>query len=279
VDAAGGALATVASRDGTRIAYERIGVGPPLVFVHGGWDSHFAWQLVLPILAQQFTVYAIDRRGCGQSDPYRNDYEIERDFEDVAAVIDMIGEQAHLVGHSIGALCALHAALLTPRVRRLVLYEPPLGGPEVAPTELIDRIEALVAAGDRDEAAVVFVHEVVGVPWTEVEHQRASPTWATRVMGVHAVAPGLRAFGRFRFDPDRVRVLEVPTLLLVGSDSTPYHKQTVATVASALPHAQVAVLPGQQHNANVTAPALLAMAILHFVTTTDTHLSRVSSAP
>ena len=75
---------------------------------------------------------------------------------------------------------------------------------------------------------------------------------------VHAVPPGLRAFGRFRFEPDRLRVLDVPTLLLVGSDSTPYHKGSVATVAVALPAAQVSVLPGQQHNANVTAPALLA---------------------
>lgn len=257
---------TVQSRDGTRIAYERTGTGPPLVFVHGGWDGHTAWQLVLPLLAQQFTVYALDRRGCGQSDPCAPGYEIERDFEDVAAVVDSIGEPVNLVGHSIGAFCAVHAALLTPHVRRLVLYEPPLGGPDVAPTELIDRIEALVAAGDRDGAAVAFVHEVVGVPWPEVERQRASPTWAARMAGVHAIPPGLRAFGRFRFDPDRLRVLQVPTLLLVGSDSTAYHKASVATVADALPDAQVSVLPGQQHNANVTNPSLLAGAIRDFLT-------------
>jgi pimeloyl-ACP methyl ester carboxylesterase len=224
-------------------------------------------------------VYAIDRRGCGQSDPYRHEYEIERDFEDVAAVIDMIGEPVHLVGHSIGAFCALHGALLTPDVHRLVLYEPPLGGPEVAPTELIDRIEALVAAGDRDGAAVIFVHEVVGVPWTEVEHQRTSPTWATRLTGIHAVPPGLRAFRRFQFDPNRLGALDVPTLLLVGGDSTPYHKGTVATIADALPDAQVKILPGQQHNANVTAPALLATEILRFLTSTGHTSEQSSSAP
>ena len=84
-------MQTVTSRDGTRIAYERTGTGAPLVFVHGGWDGHAIWWLVLPTLAQQFTVYAMDRRGCGQSDPYRNDYSVEHDFEDVAAVLGHVG--------------------------------------------------------------------------------------------------------------------------------------------------------------------------------------------
>jgi pimeloyl-ACP methyl ester carboxylesterase len=259
-------MRTVTSRDGTRIAYERTGAGPPIVFVHGGWDDHTAWRQVLPMLAQQFTVYAMDRRGCGESDAYRDDYAVEHDLEDVATIIDMIGEPAHLVGHSIGGCFALHGALLTPNVRSLVIYEPPLGGPELTPTAVLDRIEALVAAGDRDGAAVVFVHEVVGVPRSDLEHQRASPTWSLRVAGIHAVPPGLRAFSRFRFDPERLRALHVPTLLLVGSETTTYHKEAVATVAEALPDAQIAVLPGQRHNANITAPDLLAAEILRFLT-------------
>lgn len=259
-------MQTVTSHDGTRIAYERTGTGPPLVFVHGGWADHAAWALVVPALAEQFTVYAMDRRGCGQSDPYRDDYVVERDWEDVAAVVDMVGEPTHLVGHSIGGTWALHGALLTPNVSRLVLYEPPLGGPEAARGDVIDRIEALVMAGDRDGAAVVFVTEQVGVPLAEVEKHRASPAWPGRLAGVHALPPGLRAFNRFRFDADRLRALDVPTLLLVGGDSTPYSKGTTATVAAALPNAQVAVLPGQQHNANITAPALLAAEILRFLT-------------
>lgn len=238
-------MQTVTSQDGTRIAYERSGTGPPLVFVHGGRADHTAWVLVVPAFAEQFTVYAMDRRGCGQSDPYLDDYDVERDWEDVAAVVDMVGEPVHLVGHSIGGTWALHGASLTPNVRRLVLYEPPLGGPEVSRSELIDRIEALVMAGDRDGAAAVFLHEVVGVPWAEVEQQRASPVWPGRLAGVHAIPHGMRAFSRFRFDADRLRVLDVPTLLLVGGDSTPYHKGTTATVAAALPNAQVVVLPAQ----------------------------------
>ncbi len=255
----------VTSRDGTRIAYERSGTGPPLVFVHGGWDGHAAWQRVLPSLAEQFTVYAMDRRGCGQSDPYREDYSVERDFDDVAGIVDMVGEPVHLVGHSIGALYALHGALQTPNVRRIVLYEPPLGGPATATAEVIARIEALVAAGDRDSAAVVFVREVVGLAWAEVEVQRVSPAWLARLDGIHSVPPGLRAFVRFRFEADRLRALVAPTLLLVGSNSTRYHKRTTATIAAACPNSHVVVLPGQHHNANVTAPALLAAEILRFL--------------
>ena len=124
----------------------------------GGWSSQ----------SEQFTTYAIDRRGCGLSDPYRHDYEVERDFEDVAAVVDMISAPLDLVGHSIGGFCALHTALLTPHVRRLVLYEPPLGGPEVASTEVIDRIEALVAA--------VTVMELRWFPATRSSASRG-PKW------------------------------------------------------------------------------------------------------
>lgn len=259
-------MQTVTSRDGTQIAYERSGTGPPLVFVHGGWADHTAWALVLPALAEQFTVYAIDRRGCGQSDPYRDDYVVERDWEDVATVVDMVGEPAHLIGHSIGATWALHGALLTPNVSRLVLYEPPLGGPEHARGDLIDRIEALIMAGDRDAAAVAFLTEQVGVPLAEVEKHRASPSWPGRLAGVHALPPGLRAFNRFQFDADRLHALNVPTLLLVGGDSIPYPKETTATVAAALPNAQVVVLPGQRHSANITAPELLAAEIRRFLT-------------
>ena len=223
---------------------------------------------MIPALARRFTVHAMDRRGCGRSAPYRAHHTIERDVADVAAVVDSVGDagkDVHVVGHSIGGLCALHAVLLTPRVRRLVLYEPPLGGPDVAPAAAVDRIEALVVAGDRDAAAVVFVHEVVGLPMATVERLRASPGWPLRVAGVHAVPDGMRALRRFCFDGTRLGALTTPTLLLVGSDSTPYHKRATELIAAALPDARVVVLPHQQHNANLTAPDVLAAEILRFL--------------
>jgi len=114
---------TVTSVDGTPIVYWRSGEGPPLVLVHGASADHSRWTPVLPAFEQRFTVYAVDRRGRGGSGD-SDDYTIEREFEDVAAVVDSLGEPANLLGHSYGALCALEAALLTRNVRKLVLYEP-----------------------------------------------------------------------------------------------------------------------------------------------------------
>ena len=116
---------TVASKDGTPIAYWRSGEGPPLVLVHGTTADHSRWAPVLPAFEQHFSACAIDRRGRGGSGD-SDEYAIEREFEDVAAVVDSLGEPAFLIGHSYGAVCALEAALLTRNVRKLVLYEPPI---------------------------------------------------------------------------------------------------------------------------------------------------------
>src|SRR5918998_1211125 len=118
-----GQMETILSRDGTRIAYRRIGEGPPLVLVHGAAADRGRWSPVLPALEKRFTVYAIDRRGRGGSGD-AGSYTMEREFEDVATVVDSIGEPVNLLGHSYGALCALEAALLSRNIRKLVLYEP-----------------------------------------------------------------------------------------------------------------------------------------------------------
>ena len=119
---------TVTSLDGTPIAYWRSGEGQPLLLVHGTAADHGRWRPVLPVFEERFTVCAVDRRGRGASSD-SDDYAIEREFEDVAAVVDSLGEPANLLGHSYGALCALEAALLSRNVRNLVLYDP---GIEVA---------------------------------------------------------------------------------------------------------------------------------------------------
>jgi pimeloyl-ACP methyl ester carboxylesterase len=271
-------MQTIMSQDGTQIAYERTGTGPPLVFVHGSWTNHTAWRLVLPTLTQQFTVYAVDRRGCGQSGPYRADHAMEREFEDVRSVVDLVGAPVDLVGHSIGALCALHGALLTPRVRRLVLYEPPLGGPESIRSEVVDRIEALIAAGDPEGALLAFANERPGSPQLEREQLRASPNYAAGMAGIQALPAGLRALNRFRFEADRLRTLTTPTMLLVGTETTAYCKGTTATVAAALPDARIVQLPGQGHGAHVHAPQLLATEILRFLTAPAHAPGRTSSS-
>lgn len=135
---AGEGTGTLTSADGTVIAFERTGNGPPLVLVHGNGDVHEFWDLagVRTAFAQHCTVYAIDRRGRGESDDGQRTssadvartsgsgdvpgYELKREAEDVAAVVDSIDEPVTLLGHSGGAIYSLEAALRTDNVRKLV---------------------------------------------------------------------------------------------------------------------------------------------------------------
>src|SRR5687768_11521084 len=131
---------TVTSVDGTPIAYWRSGEGPPLVLVHGAAADHNRWAPVLPALEQRFTVLAIDRRGRGRSGDADN-YALQREFEDVATVVEWAGEGVNVVGHSYGGVCALEASLLTNRIQKLVLYEAPMGF-LVSPPHVVHRLEA-----------------------------------------------------------------------------------------------------------------------------------------
>jgi pimeloyl-ACP methyl ester carboxylesterase len=119
----------IRSKDGTAIAYKKSGVGPPLVLVHGATADHTRWAPILPLLEPRFTVYAMDRRGRGQSGDQTGDqadYAIEREFDDVAALVDSLAEPAVLLGHSYGGICSLEASLRTSNLRKLILYEPPI---------------------------------------------------------------------------------------------------------------------------------------------------------
>jgi len=155
----------VTSPDGTRIAYYRGGAGSPLILVHGTGAAATRWTPLFPALEEHFSVVAVDRRGRGESGD-GNTYAIQREFEDVAGGRRRAGEPAHVLGHSLGGLCALEAGLLTRNIRKLVLYEPPipLSGVPVYPEGVIDRLQALLDAGDREEVLTTFIREVVGMP-------------------------------------------------------------------------------------------------------------------
>ena len=257
---------TVTSVDDTPIAYWPSGVGPPLVLVHGTAADHSRWTPVLPVFEQHFTVYAIDRRGRGGSDD-SGDYAIEQEFEDIAAVVDSLGEPAFLLGHSYGALCALEAALLTRNVRKLVLYEPPMdvSGEQFKPPGVVERLEALLEAGDRDGVVATMLHEVAGVPPEAVEHMRSLPAWQARVAAAHTIPRELRAQEAYRFDPERFGDLGVATLLLIGGDSPATYEEAEKAVAEALPNCRIVVMAGQGHVAMDTATDLFTIEVLQFL--------------
>jgi pimeloyl-ACP methyl ester carboxylesterase len=257
---------TVTSTDGTRIAYERSGSGSPLVLVHGTTADHTRWRDLLPELERRFTVYAMDRRGRGGSGDAA-DYAIEREFEDVAAVVDAVGEPAFLFGHSYGATCALGAALATRNVARLALYEPDVPGAEpLCPEALVQRIAALVAQGANEEALEVFFREVVLMPEDELELFRAQPFWKARTALAPTIPRELTFDRAYRFDSARLAALSVPTLLLLGGESPAVSRQMTAALDAALPRSRVSVLAGQGHVAMATAPELLLRELFAFAT-------------
>ena len=259
---------TVTSLDGTLIAYWRSGEGPPLVLVHGTTADHSRWAPVLPALEEHFTVCALDRRGRGGSGD-SDEYAIEREFEDIAAVVDSLGESANLLGHSGGALYALEAALLTRKnVRKLVLYEPPIdvSGEGISPPGVVDRLEALLEAGDREEVVATMLREVAGVPPEGVEYMRSLAVWEARVGAAHTIPRELRTGEAYRFDPERFRDLEVPTLLLLGGDSPATFEEAEKAVAEALPNSRIVVMPGQGHVAMDTGTELFTTEVLRFLT-------------
>jgi pimeloyl-ACP methyl ester carboxylesterase len=238
-----GEAITVTSPDGTSIGGLRSGHGPPLVLVHGTGGTHARWLPLLPRLSDRFTVYAIDRRGRGRSGD-RMPYEIEREFEDIAAVIDSIGEPVNLFGHSYGAICALEATLLTPAVRRLVVYEPPVPtGMRMRPYGLEERLRERMAVGDPDGVLVTFLREMERLPEEEIHAIRSSPAWEPRLAAVRTLPREIRLPESYRFQQDRFASLRVPTLILLGEHVPPFLHEAARVTALGVPTARIQVLP------------------------------------
>jgi pimeloyl-ACP methyl ester carboxylesterase len=210
-------------------------------------------------------VTAIDRRGRGESGDSL-DFAIEREFEDVAAVVDSLDPPVLLFGHSYGAICALEAAMRIERLAGLVLYEPPImcdDEPLYAPGQLA-QLEALVEAGDRDGVVTAFMRDIVGLPPHELEIVKSSPAWPGRVAAAHTIARECRAEEEYRLDAGRAGRLAIPVLLLLGADSPDLFGKAIAMLEEALPDTRTVVMPGQQHVAMDTAPDLVIEALFDF---------------
>ena len=254
---------SVASPDDTPIAVWRSGDGPPLVLVHGATADHSRWAPVLPAFEARFTVLAVDRRGRGASGDAA-DYAPEREYEDVAAVVDWVGEPVSLLGHSYGGVCALEAARLTDGIGRLILYEAPMGFLQVSPP-VVERLQALLEAGEHDELLTVFMSEVAGLPAEQIELLRSLPAWEARLAAAHTIPREERANREYVFDAERFRGVAVPTLLLQGSDSPHAFMAAAEAVDAALSDCRIAVMPGQRHAAIDTGTDLFVSEVLRFL--------------
>jgi pimeloyl-ACP methyl ester carboxylesterase len=207
----------------------------------------------------------MDRRGRGGSGD-SPDYALAREAEDVAAVVEAIGEPVFILGHSYGAVCSLEASLLTDKSRRLILYEPPIptGLPQYPPG-IPDRLQMLIDSGQFEAALEVFFTEVVRMSVHELEAFRQLPVWQVRVQLARTIPREVAIDRMYSFDPQKFAHLQTPILLLLGGDSPPLFQQAIATIHPALPNSQVVILPGQQHIAMDTNPDLFVREVAHFL--------------
>jgi pimeloyl-ACP methyl ester carboxylesterase len=258
------------SRDGTAIAYDVRGDGPPIILVDGAFCSRAFGPMgkLAPLLAPMFEVISYDRRGRNQSGN-TPPYALQREIDDLHALIDVAGGEAFLYGTSSGAALAMRAAASHQGVKKLVMYEPPIvieGSPEPVPPDRYAEITALVEAGHVAQATKAFLR-MVGAPAFAVWMMPLIPGVWPKLLAAAPTLPHdfatLGDTGAHKPLPDElVRVMDqvrIPTLVGVGSKSPGWMQHTVKTLANAISDAELRTIPGQTHviSEKAIAPVLI----------------------
>jgi pimeloyl-ACP methyl ester carboxylesterase len=266
--------------DGVPIAVFRSGDGPPLVLVHGATADHTTWRTSGPRLATRHTLHAIDRRGRGASGDGAAGqlYAIEREFDDLTAVVDAIAAETaspvDVVGHSYGGRIALGAALRTANLRRLVSYEgapPDPDGPgyQDADAGTVRRVEELVAADDRDEALATFMRDIVGMPEPDLAAFRADPIWPRRAAAIGTTIRELRAETSPAGSLDALGAVRQPVLQILGGASTEPFAAATGALDARLRNGRVVTIAGARHAAHHTHAAEFVAAVEAFLGSPD----------
>ncbi|MDB4954948.1 MAG: alpha/beta hydrolase fold protein [Myxococcales bacterium] len=254
------------SADGTFIAFESAGKGPPVILVGGAFNDRRAKASGTPLaelLSSQFTVFSYDRRGRGDSTD-TPPYAIEREVEDLAALIANAGGSAALYGMSSGGLLAAEAAVRVVGVTKLALYEPPvvLDASRRPPESLATELAELAATGRRSEAAELFLTRVVGVPPPVVAGMKRAPMWRGLEALAHTLSYDVQLTAGAPALIDRASSIRAPTLVMDGSASPPWMHEGTRALAAAVPAGHHRTLDGQTHDVD---PAVLATALQQFL--------------
>ena len=234
--------------DGTPIAHRATGSGPPVVLVVGAFCDSTTTADLTELLAGTFTVHEYDRRGRGHSGDTAP-YDVQREIEDLAAVIAAAGDVPYVYGHSSGAALALETAAAGVPMRGLVVYEAPYTAEEDGSggsDELLQKLTACLAAGDADGAAAVFL-STAGAPPEVVEMMRNGPGWARMCALAPTLVYDVRICNGGRVPAERLARIDVPTLALAGGNSAPWAARSAAGIAAGVPGATRSVVPGQHH--------------------------------
>lgn len=245
------------SKDGTPIAFEKVGKGPALVIVGGALSQRDGGKPLAGKLSEQFTVYVYDRRGRGESGD-KQPYAVEREIEDLNALIDQAGGDAYVYAVSSGAALALQAAakLGPAKVTKLAVYEPPYGQDPKEFDEQKARISQLVQTGKPGDAAEYFF-TAIGTPPPALEDMKRSPAWEGFKKLDFTLAYDYAVLGNGNI-PGSVKQISIPTLVLDGEKTLPFIHPAADRLAQLIPNAERKTIPGQSHQAapEVVAPLL-----------------------
>ncbi|TCO48548.1 pimeloyl-ACP methyl ester carboxylesterase [Kribbella antiqua] len=264
-------MSTVTSKDGTTITYDRRGDGPALVLVDGALCSRAQGPLpeLAEILAAGFTVYNYDRRGRGDSGD-AGEYDVEREIEDLAAVIEAAGGSAYVYGTSSGAALALRAVAAGLPITKLVAFEPPYvvdSSRKPIPRTWIADMQALIDAGKPGDAIKYFMTKGIGLPGFVVGMMKLMPGWKGMKAVAHTLPYDAKVVGGNCFgeplDAAQWATVEVPVLTVNGGKSPGWMKTSVRALAKAVPGAGHQEVPGQNHMIKASAIAPVINAFLH----------------
>jgi len=238
-------MTIIESADGTRLALDRTGSGPPLVIVLGAFCDRSTSKPLAALLASSYTVYEYDRRGRGESGDGQP-ISIEREVQDLAAVVAAAGRLPFVYGHSSGAALALEAAARGVEMRSLAVYEPPYTGDNHPGPGFGQRLDRLVLAGRREEATEEWLR-MTGTPPAIVESIKSSPGWVHRQALAHTLSQDLRLANDGHAPVERLKRIDVPVLVMAGAAGPPWVASTTATLAGVIQRATEHVVDGQQH--------------------------------
>lgn len=255
----------VTSKDGTAIAFEKIGEGPAIILVNGALADRSAGAPLAALLAPHLTVFTYDRRGKGDSGDTAP-YAVEREVEDIDALIKAAGGSAFVFGGSSGAVLALEAAARGLAITKLALYEPPFivdNGRAPMPKDFAARLTELVSSGRREDALELFMTRAIAVPEEMLPQMRQAPTWAGMEKMVHTLGYEFAILGDTQNGSPaplkRWAAVTIPTLVMDGGASPAWMRNAAQALANILPHATHRTLEGQTHSVNsaIVAPVAL----------------------
>jgi pimeloyl-ACP methyl ester carboxylesterase len=256
-------MRNVISKDGTPIAFDQSGEGPPIILVVGAFNDSATGAPLAAQLSEHFTVFNYDRRGRGASGD-RTPYAIEREIDDLAALLDEAGGSSSVFGYSSGAILTLKASASGLALSRLALYDPPFlvddGTPQRA-QEISVRLTELISSGRRGDAVELFQTEMVGIPAEIVAQLRQAPFRPALENIAHTLVYEATLLGDMSVVAEQLPSITVPTLVISGGHIQARMRSAAQTLADALPNAQHRSLEGQTHD---IVPAVLAPMLEEF---------------